>query len=87
MLSLQRWLPSLLPLIQRVKEAKKCMPHNMAFRTKGTLTLRAQFLLYGVIYAALHPSVFHCCAKNTLVVQETEPSETATRDKTTLCYS
>lgn len=40
-----------------------------------------------LIYAALRPSVFHGCAKNTLVVQETEPSETATKDKTTLCYS
>lgn len=55
--------------------------------TKGTIS---PLLL---IYTVLH----HCCSTavaihlrvlmHTLVVQETEPVETATKDKTTLCYS
>lgn len=70
------------------------MPYNMAFRTKGTLlTLRAQFLLYGVnlhCVASLWCSTvvaIHLSGKNTLVVQEMESNDTATRDNTTLCYS
>lgn len=65
----------------------------MAFRTKGTLsTLRAQFLLY---YSSTLPCItvvsllwqYTEVVMHALGVQETEPDETATKDKTTLCYS
>lgn len=70
------------------------MPYNMAFRTKGTLLINTEgtispllsictVLQHGAVPLLEQRTQVVMCA---VEVQETEPDETATKDKT-LCYS